>query len=406
MGNRRWRRYLYPLITPKIFLKSREEKRILQGHLWVFSNEIAQAEGPPEPGSIVDIYSHQRKFLGRGFCNPHSLIACRILTHKEEEIDLPFFARRVAQAKRFREKHFPRESSYRLIFGESDFLPGLIVDRYGEIFVVQSYCLGMDLLLEKILPAIEENFSVKCMVKKNDSPLRAMENLVEEVEIVKGKMDVPIQITQGFEGKDLSFFIDPIQGQKSGFFLDQRENRERLKVYAPGKRVLDCYSYVGGFGVYAAASGAKEVTCVESSESACQLIEKNFRVNGFKAQIIKEDVFTMLERANQEKRKFDIIVLDPPALAKSKKNLFASMRKYRQLNQLALSVIESGGLLISSSCSHHLPRANFLELLCEAGSLAGKQLKLLEMRGQSRDHPVMISMPETEYLKCAILQVD
>ncbi len=390
----------------KVVLKSHEEKRILAGHLWLFSNEIARIETGAQPGSIVDIFSHQQKFLGRGFYNPHSLISVRILTRQDQAMNASFFIQRIAKAKQFREWLYPQESSYRLVFGESDFLPGLIIDKYENNFVVQSYCLGMDMMLPSIYSALKENFTVQSILKKNDSPLRSLENLKEEVEIVEGKMDVPIPMTQTFNGKKLTFYIDPIGGQKSGFFLDQKENRERLNLYAQGKTVLDCYAYVGGFGIYAAASQAKEVTCVESSLNACRLLEKNFLSNGFKAQIRHEDVFLALESLKKENRKFDIIVLDPPALAKSKKNLFAALRKYKQLNQLALSLLERGGVLISSSCSHHISRENFMEVLREAGGGAEKQLKLLEMRGQCRDHPILLSMPETEYLKCAIVQVD
>lgn len=391
--------------TPKIILKPGRDSRVKAGHLWVFSNEIGQMEGSPGSGEIVDVYSSGKTFLGRGFHNKRSLIAVRILTTRDEPVGTEFFAGRIAQAGQHRESLYPGENSYRLVFGESDLLPGLVIDRFDGCFVIQSYCLGMDLLLPHVVQALKDRFPVRCLIKKNDSAIRILEGLKEEVEVLEGPIEPPIVIGQGLDGGQIRFKVDPLGGQKSGFFFDQRENRERLTNYCRDRTVLDCFSYTGAFGLYAARAGARSVTCVESSAEACGLMEKNFRENSHECGIVRGDVYQALERFRQEKRKFDIIVLDPPAMAKSKKNLFAALRKYRKLNELALSVLNERGILFSSSCSHHVGREDFLDVLRAAGAAERRQVQVLEMRGQSRDHPVLLSMPETDYLKCAILRV-
>ena len=394
------------MALPIIYLNPHEDDRILQGHQWAFSNEIERKEGSPAPGDLVDLYSHRKKFLGRGFYNPHSLIAFRLLTRNDEVIDTTFFEHRVAQAHRLRSRLYPHEKSYRLVFGESDFLPGLVIDRMEDTVVVQSHALGMDRLLSHVLKGVRKAFEVSCIVKKNDSALRALEGLPEEVEVAEGKLSGPVRIVQKAEGQSLFFFADPLKGQKTGFFFDQRENRERIAAYCAGKRVLDCYSNTGGFGIYAAKFGAKEATCVDSSTPACELMERNFRENGVTGKIVQEEVETALERLRSMNRRFDIVVLDPPALAKSKKDMHAALRKYKKLNQLAFSVLDRDGILITCSCSHHVSRTDFVKTVNEAAIASEREIRILELRGASRDHPVLPAMPETEYLKCAVIKVD
>lgn len=390
----------------KIVLKSHHDERIQKGHLWVFSNEIARIEESASGGSLVDLYSHNGQFLGKGFFNPHSLISARILTRENETIDSAFFSRKIEKAYKNRTLLYPGENSYRLVFGESDFLPGLVIDRYENCFVVQSYCLGMDILMPLVLEGLKENFKVQCIVKKNDHATRALEKLKEEVEVVCGQLNSPVQISQPLTGSQpIRFLVDILEGQKTGFFFDQKENRQQLTHYCRGKRVLDCFSYTGGFGLYAAKSGADEVTSVDSSQSACQLLEKNFKLNDAASSVVQGDSFEVLQRYQIENRKFDIIVLDPPALAKSKKNKFSALRKYQKLNSLAMSLLNQDGILFSSSCSHHISRTDFVEMLNDAAQSQKKQIQLLEMRGQARDHPILPSMPETEYLKCAIVRI-
>jgi 23S rRNA (cytosine1962-C5)-methyltransferase len=281
-----------------------------------------------------------------------------------------------------------------------------VIDRLGNVFVVQSYCLGADKLLPHVFAALKTLFSPCSILKKSDSSLRELEGLKEDVEVIEGELNPPIEITQGFHGNKLKFLTDPLGGQKTGFFFDQRENRVRLTFYAKSKTVLDAYSYGGGFGLYAAFAGAKSVTCADSSESACDLAKKNFEINGLEGEVLREDVETLFGRFRTEKRKFDIIILDPPAFAKSKKNVFSAIRKYGSLNQAAMACLPPGGILFSCSCSHHVGRKEFIKMIAEAAWALGRTAKVLEMRGQGRDHPLLASMPETEYLKCAIVRVD
>jgi len=391
---------------PRIYLLPRRDERAQAGHPWIFSNEIDKAEEDIEAGAMADVFSSREKFIGRGFCNPQSLIAVRLLTRRPEPVDEAFIRRKIQAALALREEIFPGEGAYRLVFGESDGLPGIVIDRLGNVFVVQSYCLGADKLLPHVFAALKTLFSPCSILKKSDSSLRELEGLKEDVEVIEGELNPPIEITQGFHGNKLKFLTDPLGGQKTGFFFDQRENRVRLTFYAKSKTVLDAYSYGGGFGLYAAFAGAKSVTCADSSESACDLAKKNFEINGLEGEVLREDVETLFGRFRTEKRKFDIIILDPPAFAKSKKNVFSAIRKYGSLNQAAMACLPPGGILFSCSCSHHVGRKEFIKMIAEAAWALGRTAKVLEMRGQGRDHPLLASMPETEYLKCAIVRVD
>jgi 23S rRNA (cytosine1962-C5)-methyltransferase len=391
---------------PIIYLNSHEDDRILKGHLWSFSNEIERKEGDPKPGDLVDLYSHRKKFLGRGFYNPHSLIAFRMLSRQEELIDTEFFARRIAAAHRLRSRLYPDEKSYRLVFGEADFMPGLIIDRFEDTLVLQSHTLGMDRLLSHVVKGLKKVIETDCIIKKNDSALRALEGLPEEVEVLEGKPPVSLKISQKMGAQTLRFVVDPLHGQKTGFFFDQRENRERIAAYCAGKRVLDGYANSGGFGLYAAKSGAKDVTAVESSAAACALIEQNFKANGAEGTVLQEDVEEAFGRFREQHRKFDVVVIDPPALAKSKKDLHAALRKYKKINALALSLLDRDGILITCSCSHHVSRNEFVKMVNEAAIDAERDIRVLELRGASRDHPVLPGMPETEYLKCAVVKAD
>ncbi len=391
---------------PRIYLKSRDDARLLQGHLWVFSNEIERSEGSPKPGEIIDVYSHRQKFLGRGFYNPKSLIAARLLTTTDQSVSSAFFSNKIRSAKALRESLYPGETSYRLIFGESDGLPGLVIDRFENCFVIQSYCLGMDVLQPLILEALKAHFRPETIILKNDSAVREFEGVAQEVKVLEGEPALPIQIKLKTPHKMLNLLFDPIEGQKTGYFLDQRENRARAAEFCAGKKVLDCFSYVGGFGLYAAAAEASETVCIDSSTQAADLAQKNFEANGLQAEILRGDVFETLEGFAKEKCEFDTIVLDPPAFAKSKKNLFGAMRKYAQLNKQALGILKKGGTLITCSCSHHIRRDDFIKMLGEAAADAGRNARILEIRGQAMDHPIHPSMPETEYLKCIIARID
>lgn len=391
---------------PKLYLNPHRDERLMSGHLWVFSNEIERTEGTLSPGGFIDVYSHRKKFLGRGFYNAHSLIAARLLSRSDEPIDSKYFTRKLGEAAALRSQVYPDSETYRLIFGESDGLPGLIIDRFQNCFVIQSHCLGMDVLMPQVLTAIKKQFHPAVIVLKNDSSLREMEGLKQEVTVVHGALEGAAQISLPFASKNLNISFDVMEGQKTGYFLDQRENKERLARFCKGRKVLDCFSYVGGFGLYAAAAGASETVCVDSSESAVGFAQKNFEANGLQAEVLKADVFEAMESFQKENVRFDIIVLDPPAFAKSKKNYFGALRKYSQLNKLAISILNKGGILCTSSCSYHVSRADFLKMIGEAAAESGRIPKVIEMRGQAQDHPIHPAMPETEYLKCAIARID
>jgi 23S rRNA (cytosine1962-C5)-methyltransferase len=389
---------------PSIILKPKEEGRLEGGHLWAFSNEVAQAPADVPAGTLADLFKAGKGFLGRGFYHPHSLIAFRILTdQKDQEIDQPFFEKRFTNALEWREELYPETHAYRLVFGESDELPGLIIDRYGDFLVVQALSAGMERLKDVIIPALENVALAKGILWRADATLRELEGLpIEASQVVFGKIPprVDIQMENGH------FSVDLYGGQKTGFYFDQRDNRQALSKYCDGVRVLDAFCYSGGFGIAAAKAGAREVVFVDSSHTALELAEENAARNQLhgKFTCVEGDSLAMLA-AEPPGGPFDVISIDPPAYARSKKHLPLALKAYEKLNTLAMKALKRGGILASSSCSHHVDRELFVQMLRRSARKAGKSFRLLELRSQSKDHPVLLAMPETEYLKCAILQV-
>jgi 23S rRNA (cytosine1962-C5)-methyltransferase len=386
----------------KIVLKKNEEGRLLAGHLWIFSNEIGTVQGAPGIGDTVEAYDAGGRYLGKGFYNPHSLIAFRLLTRGREEIDVAFFRTRIADALAFRQWCYPGLVSFRLVFGESDNLSGLIVDKYAGYLTVQFLSAGMEKNKEQVIAALTDLFSPAGIVGRNDSALRRLEGLEEKIEVLAGTVPERVEI----EENGCRFQVDLAAGQKTGFYFDQRENRAALAKYCKGKKVIDCFCHTGAFGIEAAAAGAAEVVWVDSSAPALALARENAQLNGMADRFVSINADVMefaAERKNIDK--FDIIILDPPALIKSRKHFQAGYRAYRKLNTSAIESLHSGGILATSSCSHHLSPNDFRAVLEESAAKAGRQVRLLELRSQSRDHPVLLSMPETEYLKFAILEV-
>lgn len=390
-------------MTAKIILKRHEERRILAGHLWAFSNEIEKIAGTPESGDVAELESADGRFLGVGFYNPHSLISFRMLSREREAADEAFFAKRISAAYDLRRYLYPSSESYRVVFGESDFLPGLVSDKYGNYVTVQFLSAGMEKKRAEILSAIHAVIHPSGIVARNDSALRALEGLEEKIEVLSGTIPERVKI----EENGSCFWADLVSGQKTGFFFDQRENRAALARYCPGKTFLDGYCHSGAFSVQALRAGASKVISVDSSRPALTLAEENAKLNGFEAQFngVTADVVEYLDFLEKSGEKFDIINVDPPALIKSRKHFHAGYKLYRKLNALALEVVKPGGILATSSCSHNLSPEDFRRMLKEAAGRAGKQVRLLEERSQARDHPILLSMPETEYLKFAILQV-
>jgi 23S rRNA (cytosine1962-C5)-methyltransferase len=388
---------------PKIYLKKNEENRLKEGHLWIFSNEISKIEGNPGPGDTVELRDSGGNLAGIGFYNPNSLIAFRLLSRKNEILDRAFWAARIQKALDFRKSILPGADAFRAVFGESDMLPGLIVDKYAKYLSVQFVSAGIEKNREDITGALIDVFSPLGIIARNESHLRKLEGLEEKTEILFG--NIPENV--GIEENGIKYAVNLAAGQKTGFFFDQRENRKALEAWCKGGEVLDCYCHTGGFGISAARAGAKSVIFVDSSKKALESAAENAELNGVEGfcEFVEADAEKYLAEPGRSGKKFDIIILDPPALIKSRKNFFAGVRLYEKINVLAMRLLKPGGILASSSCSHHLGREEFVKMLRSAAAEAGKQFNLIELRSQAKDHPVLLSMPETEYLKFALLKL-
>ncbi|MCE5313164.1 MAG: class I SAM-dependent rRNA methyltransferase [Nitrospiraceae bacterium] len=385
----------------KIILK--KNPRILSGHLWIFSNELPVSPKQFEPGSLVEVSDKKGEFIGIGYVNPVSLIAVRLLTRQKEQIDRRFFRDRVLQALERRKRYCPGADSFRAVYSEADHLPGLIVDKYNKCLAVQLLTLGMERFREAILDVLDEVFSPEIIVLRNDSQSRHLEGLELHKELLKGELPPLPRIKEGV----VELEIDPMSGQKTGFFLDQRENRIALAGLVPeGARGLDLFCYSGAWGLQLAAKGAY-VKGVDDSEHACCQAARNAEINGLseRTEYLKADVFDFLKAEAASGAKYDFVVLDPPAFVKSRAKISEAMRGYRRINELAMRIVKNGGLLATSSCSHHIDRPSFLNMLLSASNEAGRAASLIEFRSQGKDHPVLLPMPETEYLKCAFVEL-
>ncbi len=386
-----------------ITLKKHEDRRITDGHLWVFSNEIAEVTGEPAAGDVVKVRMHGGKPIGSGFYNPHSLIACRVLTTADEEIDAAFFERRIATALALRRKIYPSSESCRVVHGESDYLPGLIIDRFNDIVAVQTFSSGMDARQAIICDVLETLLEPACIVERNESQLRPLEGLELRKGVLRG---TPASATITELG--LRYAIGPLDGQKTGFFLDQRENREAFRRYARDADVLDCFCNDGGFALNAAFAGAKSVTGVDISEETIRRAGANAALNdlGGAVQFVAKDAFDFLKEAAGAGRTWNTINLDPPSFARNRKSVPAAKKGYLGINTAAIRLLRPGGILATSSCSHHISEETFLEILKRSARDAGRRIRLLEWRGAAPDHPVHPSMPETRYLKFAVLAAE
>lgn len=376
--------------------------RILAGHLWVFSNELATSPKKFEPGSIVELRDRKEVFLGVGYLNPHSLIAVRILTRRPEVINADFFRSRILDAVGYRKRFLREADSFRVVFSEADFLPGLIVDKYENCLSVQILTLGLEKWSEIIIGILDDIFSPSVIVLKNDSPSRLLEGLKQEKRILKGSLDrLPV-----IREKALKFEINPLSGQKTGFSLDQRENRAAFSRLAGGGTGLDLFCYSGAWAIHLAGEGAR-VTGIDDSEQAISYATRNAELNNMsgRCSFKKADVFEFLKKEMSEEARHDFIVLDPPAFVKNRLQVKDALRGYREINANAMRILKKGGLLATSSCSYHIDRESFLDMLRAAANDAGRQARLIEIRSQAKDHPVLLSVPETEYLKCAFLEV-
>lgn len=389
---------------PALRLKRNEDRRLHAGHLWVFSNEIDTQQTPLpkfKAGELVRVLAHNDRALGLAYVNPQSLISARMLgTWKLP--DAAWFAARLRVALALRERLYA-DPYYRVVYGESDGLPGLVIDRYGSACVVQIGTAGMELLKPQIQQAILQVLRCEALLFKNDSGAREMEGLPSYVEVAKGKLDELGSVVED----GLKFSAPLAEGQKTGWFFDQAANRRALVKYVlKGARVLDVFSYVGAWGVRAAKCGAAEVLCVDSSASALELAAQNAERNGLKLATRKGDAFDVLQALAKQGARFDVVVIDPPAFAKRKKDLPKALAAYKRLNQLAMQVLANDGVLVSCSCSYHVGPQELQDAINKAARAAGKHLQILEAGGQAPDHPVHPAIPETRYLKAYFCRVN
>jgi 23S rRNA (cytosine1962-C5)-methyltransferase len=386
----------------RVFLKKGRERPVLRGHPWIFSGAIDETEGDSETACVADVFDAQRNWLARGLFSPKSQIRVRILTWQEEPIDGHFFTRRLTRALALRQKHLSSTTNaYRLVNGEGDFLPGLIVDRYGDLLVCQIFTAGMDLLKGIVMQSLSGLISIKGIYERSEGRVREEEGLESSVGVVAGEGPpdfVPIE-ENGFQ-----FMVDVRRGQKTGFFLDQRDNRELLSTLAEGQTILNCFSYSGAFTVYAFSGGAKEVTSLDSSSPALELAEKHLELNGFSShgELLKADAFTYLKECDMS---FDTVVLDPPSLAHKRNDVTAATGGYKFLNLHALKRLRPGGLLLTFSCSQHVSVDLFQKVVFGAAVDAGRKVSVLKRLGQAIDHPFSLHHPEGEYLKGLLLKV-
>ncbi|MEJ2644315.1 MAG: class I SAM-dependent rRNA methyltransferase [Gammaproteobacteria bacterium] len=380
-------------------LKKREERRLRAGHLWVYSNEVDTAATPLsafEPGQPVQIQAHNGKPLGCGYVNPHSLICARLVSRDPSQtLGRSLLVHRLNVALSLRERLFDAPC-YRLVYGEGDALPGLVVDRFGDVLVVQITTAGMERARDHILDALDRVLKPRGILLRNDTPVRAMEGLDSYVEAL-GEVPESVDVLENGAG-----FQAPLSGgQKTGWFYDQRDNRARMTSYVRGCRVLDLFSYVGAWGIEAALAGAKQVHCVDASQSALDALAANAERNGVAGAVhtVRGDAFSVLKDLRENREQFDVVILDPPAFIKRRKDMDAGAEAYQRINQMAMQVLSRDGTLISASCSFHLEAQRLQRILLQSSRHLDRSLQLLDRGRQSPDHPVHPAIPETEYLK-------
>ncbi len=373
--------------------------RVASGHPWIFSSDVVERDNAA-PGSAVKVLDPQHRALGMAHYSSTSQICLRLLSREVEEIGPEFFARRIAEANEHRRMVVRDTDAYRVVHGEGDRLPALIVDRYGDYLVIQTLDQGMDAAKDWIVAALVNLFAPRGIVARNDAAVRRHEQLPLETGVISG--EAPREVWVRMNG--LAFRADLLEGQKTGIFLDQRENYVTAARYAKGK-ALDCFTSTGGFALHMAAQ-CESVEAVDSSAAALATAEANRQANGISNVEFREaDVFEVLAGYASARREFSAVVLDPPAFAKSRRNLEAAARGYKEINLRALRLLGSGGILVTCSCSHHVSEAMLLEIVAEAALDAGRELRVLERRTQAQDHPILLTVPETCYLKCLVLEV-
>ena len=388
-----------------LYLKPKEHRRLFKGHLWSFSNELQSLPKDIAAGETVKLYTHDNKFVGSGFYNPHSLIAFRLLSRTGEIPDRDFFRKKIMNALDLRVKIYPESdtNALRLVHGESDGLPGLVIDRFNTAYALQAFSAGMDRHLPLICDVLADLFQPSSIVVRNESALRELEGLPLYKKIVHGSTADAVQIIHDI---GLQYLINLLEGHKTGFFLDQRDNRRITRKLANGAETLDVFTSDGGFGLNALFGGATSATMVDTSHEALQRAEKNAKLNKLpNYSMIQGDAFEVMNHLIEEKKSYDLVILDPPSFTKSRKNLPSALHAYKKLNKLGLQLVKNGGFLATASCSHHVSEEDFLGVIRQASFSEKKQLRLVFRNSQPADHPVLLSMPETHYLKFACFYV-
>jgi 23S rRNA (cytosine1962-C5)-methyltransferase len=386
----------------KILLKKNEERRIRAGHLWVFSNEIQKHYADVSSGDIVEVFDNSGNLLGSGFYNKNSLIAVRLLG-KDYDGDLAgYFASSIKKAFSLRKQFYPNRESFRFVFSESDFLPGLIIDKYNNTYVLQVYSFGMQKNIGLIVEVLKNELNAENIFSRNEPYYRKLEGLTEADEVYFGSVKDEV-----IDDGDLKYRIDFSTSQKTGFYFDQSDNRKFIERIVKDKSVLDAFCNSGGFGLHASFAGASRAVFVDSSNTEIGNAKYNFELNDLKTEteFIESDMFDYLESCNSGNRRFDVVMLDPPAFAKSRKSIPTAIKGYIKLNKMALKIVKEGGYLVTSSCSHHISHTDFLEAINSASAKSGKTVQLIYFNGASLDHPRLPAMEETSYLKFAVFRV-
>ncbi len=383
----------------KVYLKKGEERRIVAGHSWVYANEVAKIEGKDKNGALAEVFSHDGRFIGKGYVNHASKILIRIFIRGDMADDAAFYEAALLKADDYRRK-LGYKNCYRMVFGEADNLPALIVDKYGDYLAVQCLSLGIDMRKALIVGILVKLFSPKGIYERSDVAVRKKEGLPEIKQVLYGEVPDYCEI----EENGLKMLVDIKNGQKTGYFLDQKENRFAVRKYAKGN-VLDCFCNSGGFSLNA-ATVADSVTACDISELALKNVQDNAKINGIKnIETLCGDVFEVLRNFRREKRQFDTVILDPPAFCKSASEVKDAYRGYKDINLTAMKIVKSGGFLVTCSCSHYMTTALFEKMLIEAARESGRVVRYVEIKTQAPDHPALLSAEETQYLKFFVLQV-
>ena len=388
---------------PVVHVINGRQKKLLQGHPWVYGNEIERVEGEIVDGDLVTVVDFRGRYMGTGFYNSRSLITVRLLTHRQEEITDELIAARVRAACDYRRFVMQREGtdSCRLIYGEADRLPGVIADRFGGVIVLQVLALGMERYTQVIADALIACEQPTCLLLNNDDAIRIKEGMTCFTKVLHGELPEETIISEN----GVKLAVDVRGGQKTGYFLDQKDNHLFLRQFCRDARVLDCFSYIGGFALNAAVGGAREVTAVDISESAVELIRRNAALNGAQINAVCANCFDFLRAQVKAGEKYDVVVLDPPAFTKAHANMANACRGYKEIALSAMRLLPAGGVLATHSCSYHMPEDVFVNTVLSAAQDLHRQVRVITLRRQDIDHPVLAGYPESHYLKSLWLQM-